>query len=172
MPCYAGIGSRSTPLDILSYMTAIGYYMASKGWILRSGGALGADSAFEQGCNKWYYENAKNGWPIPKEIFKAWDIKRDDDSLIALNMASTIHPNWPACTEHVRKLHARNIFQIHGRNFQEPVKSVICWTPRGEDVGGTRTAIVAARKYGIKIYNLANDATLDYIMNRFHINVR
>lgn len=43
---YAGIGSRKTPRDILELMTKIGRAFYSAHWILRSGGAEGADSAF------------------------------------------------------------------------------------------------------------------------------
>jgi len=46
---YSGIGSRSTPENILHMMGDVAYRLANKGWILRSGGADGADNAFEQG---------------------------------------------------------------------------------------------------------------------------
>ena len=52
MPYYAGIGSRSTPSSILSIMTILGKTLAQNGYILRSGGAEGADKAFEIGCNE------------------------------------------------------------------------------------------------------------------------
>lgn len=48
---YAGVGSRETPQDILNTMYKIGKYLASKGYTLRSGGAIGADTAFENGCD-------------------------------------------------------------------------------------------------------------------------
>jgi len=40
---YAGIGSRSTPVEIIDKMIAIGSYMAHQGHLLRSGAADGAD---------------------------------------------------------------------------------------------------------------------------------
>lgn len=50
---YAGVGSRSTPPSILKLMHAFAKLVAGKGdWILRSGGAIGADLAFELGCNE------------------------------------------------------------------------------------------------------------------------
>ena len=48
---YAGIGSRETPKEILKEMTKIGQELESKGYTLRSGGAIGADKAFE-GANQ------------------------------------------------------------------------------------------------------------------------
>lgn len=47
---YAGIGSRQTPDDILELMHRIGSTLAINGFTLRSGGAVGADTAFEQGA--------------------------------------------------------------------------------------------------------------------------
>ena len=51
MGYYAGVGSRETPLDVLKTMWKIGNYLATKGYTLRSGGAKGADTAFENGCD-------------------------------------------------------------------------------------------------------------------------
>ncbi len=47
---YAGIGSRKTPEEILVIMTHIAVRMRNLGWVLRSGCALGADTAFENGA--------------------------------------------------------------------------------------------------------------------------
>lgn len=49
---YTGIGSRETPEEVLSLFTIVGEFLAKKGYILRSGGAKGADKAFEVGCDK------------------------------------------------------------------------------------------------------------------------
>ena len=169
---YAGIGSRSTPPNILKLMKDIGFFMASKGWILRSGRAAGADTWFEKGCNEWWHNNSKPGYPCPKEIFTKYDIGDDLHSQTALQMAKKIHPAWHRCNLTVQKLHARNMFQIHGRDLQVPIQSVICWTPEGKLVGGTRTAIIAATDIGRKVYNLGNEATVEYICNRFKFNQR
>ena len=47
---YAGIGSRNTPKEVLDVFESIGKYLALQGFVLRSGGADGADRAFERGC--------------------------------------------------------------------------------------------------------------------------
>ena len=44
---YAGIGSRETPPEFIDEFIKIGKWLGSHGYILRSGGADGADSAFE-----------------------------------------------------------------------------------------------------------------------------
>lgn len=51
MKIYAGIGSRKTPKKILEQMRNISSFLAKEGYTLRSGGADGADSAFEDGCD-------------------------------------------------------------------------------------------------------------------------
>ena len=43
---YTGIGARTTPNDVLKDMTNIASNLEQSGFILRSGGANGADSAF------------------------------------------------------------------------------------------------------------------------------
>ena len=60
---YTGIGSRDTPKKYLRYMELAATYLAENGLILRSGGADGADTAFEKGCD---FVNGK------KEIFLPW----------------------------------------------------------------------------------------------------
>lgn len=42
-PAYAGIGSRSTPPDVLAFMEELGQTLATAGYALRSGAAQGAD---------------------------------------------------------------------------------------------------------------------------------
>jgi predicted Rossmann fold nucleotide-binding protein DprA/Smf involved in DNA uptake len=43
---YAGIGSRETPKEVLKSMTNYAKELSATGWVLRSGGADGADTAF------------------------------------------------------------------------------------------------------------------------------
>lgn len=137
---YTGVGSRSTPPHILEIMTNLARKLALEGWILRSGGAQGADSAFEYGAT------LVNG---PKEIYRTSDANK-----AALEMASTIHPAWHRCSDYVRKLHARNCFQVLGRDLRTPSSFLVCWTLGGADIGGTRTAIVLARNHNIEVINL------------------
>ena len=48
---YAGIGSRRTPPELLDEMEVLGRQLAIADYVLRSGGAKGADSAFERCCD-------------------------------------------------------------------------------------------------------------------------
>lgn len=53
MKTYTGIGSRETPYEIQDLMKRIAFKLAENGWLLRSGGAEGADTAFENGWWDW-----------------------------------------------------------------------------------------------------------------------
>ena len=71
-------------------------------------------------------------------------------------MAETFHPAWNRCSLAARKFHARNCHQILGYGLNLPVKFVVCWTPRGEVIGGTGQALRIAKHHNIPIINLAN----------------
>lgn len=136
---YAGIGSRKTPAHILDVMTAIAIKLELDGYILRSGGAVGADTAFESGISNNQH----------KQIFVA-----DNATQQSIQLASEFHPNWNACSSYVKKLHGRNSMIILGENLDSPVKFVICYTPDGKASGGTGLAIKIAIDRNIPILNL------------------
>ena len=156
MKFYTGVGSRKTPKFILDVMNQLAIKLNSAGWTLRSGGAIGADTAFEkgvliEGLMEIYHANSAN---------KA-----------AVDIAKRFHPAWGACSPYARKLHARNAFQILGSNLNQPSKFLVCWTPdrcinhktRSIKTGGTGTAISIAEAYGVEIFNLANTDHFDRI---------
>lgn len=155
MPIYTGIGSRETPDSILRAMTSIADLLATHGYTLRSGGADGADTAFEQGC-----DDARGA----KEIYLPWDgfNGRKADGLMtfagvtpeALDLAAQFHPNWERCSDGAQKLHARNGYQMLGRTLKEPSDFVICWTRGGYGQGGTGQAIRLARAYAVPVFDL------------------
>ena len=149
---YTGIGSRKTPDDVLIHMMDLATELEELGYILRSGAAVGADSAFECGV--------KN--PDNVEIYLPWrgfeGHPTGSHNIVskAFDIAAIIHPAWDKLKQGARKLHARNIRQVFGADVSDPSKFVICWTSNGKEVGGTRTAIVAARLQSIPVYNLAD----------------
>ena len=53
MKYYTGVGARATPKDILKLMEDIAFKLAQKGYVLRSGAADGADTAFEIGAKAY-----------------------------------------------------------------------------------------------------------------------
>lgn len=142
---YAGIGSRSTPPQVLVVMTQIAAGLEMAGYTLRSGGADGADTAFATGCSR-------------KVIYRPHHATDE-----ALQLAASVHPAWHCCRSgYVRALHARNCFQVLGDDLATPSDFIVCWTPDGaqtEDecsirTGGTATAIRLAHRRGIPVINL------------------
>lgn len=144
---YAGIGDVETPKEILDLMTLAAKAFADKGFTLRSGGAIGADVAFEKGCG------------TNKQIFRAKDCTEAANEAAneaAKEMTSKYHPAWDKCNDYARNLHGRNCQILLGRDVTnpEPVKFVLCWTKDGKDTGGTGQAIRIATDVGIPVYNL------------------
>jgi len=56
-----GIGARATPPEVLSLMTRAAFALLKRGYVLRSGHAIGADSAFERGAG----DAAQTFLPVP-----------------------------------------------------------------------------------------------------------
>lgn len=149
---YAGIGSRTTPQDVCNLMTRLAVSLEAKGYKLRSGGADGADKAFERGVRD----------TANKEIFRP-----KDATIEAIQLASEVHPAWHHCNDYARRLHGRNSQIILGRNLDVPVKFVICWTPKGNEVGGTALGMRLATKRGITVYNLADGDDAAHLIKEF-----
>ena len=145
---YAGIGSRETPLEVIKAMQTVAAALAKKHWILRSGGADGADTAFEIGCD------SVGG---NKEIYIPWKGFNKSTSELyrphvgAELIAKLTHPNWDACSDGAKKLHSRNVLQMLGLHLNHPVAFVICYTKNGSGAGGTGQALRIAAHLGIPV---------------------
>jgi len=163
MKYYAGVGSRSTPPLIQDVMTAIAGVLASEGWILRSGGADGADKAFEKGVTDRRLKEIYIPWMgFNNRVFHSHsDILLDNPE--TYEIAKSVHPAWHRMKNGSRKLHARNVHQILGKDLNTPSKFVICWTLGGLLKGGTRTAIVLAQQHEIPVYNLGKSDPSDMV---------
>lgn len=160
MPSYAGIGSRDTPVDIQSRMRAIASALAKLGWVLHSGGAGGADLAFEQGCDE---KQGKKKIYLPWKRFNGSTSNLYPPETKAFEIAAKFHPKWKYLDASSRNFMARNSYQVLGDNLDETTKVnlVICWTPNGKMVGGTSQAMRIAKAYDIPIINLANSNDKD-----------
>jgi hypothetical protein len=166
---YAGIGSRETPIPILGIMTVAAYYLAKEGYTLRSGGAPGADTAFEAGA--WSAVDS-DGTTKP-EIYLPWENFEGRNNAIrvepqeeAFEIAEKFHPNWNALSDGGKKLQARNVHQVLGFNVTDPHVSgfLICYTPDAKGGGGTGQALRIAKHYGVKeVYDLANREHLELV---------
>lgn len=163
MTAYTGIGARKTPISILKRMTKFGEGLGQLGLILRSGGADGADTAFELGCDvigghkeiflPWKGFNKKHShfYKIPEKAFEI--------------AADVYGPSWLYIKRSIKLFMARNIQQVLGKNLDDPSDFVITWTPdgcksqeqRSKETGGTGQAIACASERGIPVFNLKNE---------------
>jgi len=161
---YAGIGSRATPNHILEIMTDLASKLEKDDWVLRSGGATGADTAFEKGVfsnknKKIFYANSSNlSGKIGKEAYATVDY---------------YHPFPTRLSSYARNLMARNAFQILGDNLREPSSFVVCWAMDSKwnkenkiksVKGGTGQAVRIAYDYEIEVFNLSHKPHLDRIL--------
>ena len=154
---YTGIGSRETPANVLGRMADIAHALAKQGYVLRSGGADGADSAFEQGCNK---AKGKKDIYIPWRNFnnRGWNTRAGivPDLEAAREIVLRTHPAPERLSQGAMKLHCRNPYQILGEGLSTPSAFVIAYTKDGKLVGGTATALRLAQEHGVPVYNLGD----------------
>lgn len=149
MKYYAGIGARETPTELRPQMHIIAQDLERRGYILRSGGSIGADTFFEEKVTA-------------KDIFLPWKNFEGNKSPIygvneaALNMASKHHPNFEKLSTPAKALIARNCYQILGSELDTPVDFVVCWTKNSKAIGGTGFTIKLAQSLKIPVFNLHN----------------
>lgn len=176
---YTGIGSRETPDEICVLMSRLGCVMAENGFVLRSGGAKGADESFELGCK------ASNVVPLPMEIYLPWDgfnskmkdnvnyihVPDDEPSYIeAMEIMSGVLPHWSNLKPQHIPLHTRNVFQVLGRELDKPSSMVFYYSePRNNHqvAGGTNGAVQVAHMNRIPTFNLYYPAVRDVIETLF-----
>ena len=125
--------------------------MAKRGYILRSGGADGSDTAFEIGCDR---VNGK------KEIYLPWKNFNGnksnlifDDDIEAINIAKKYHPAYNGLSQGAKRLISRDSYQVLGKDLKTPSKYIICYT---DGTGGTSQALRIAEdiQINIPIFNL------------------
>ncbi len=154
---YSGIGARATPPEVLSLMTRAAFALLKRGYVLRSGHAIGADSAFERGAG----DAAQIFLPVP-----GWR-----------GSASVVHPEalgdelWGRAREIAAAHHPAFADPLALRSgsphpqrlpgarpaLDSPSEFVLCWTADGEASGGTGQALRIAATYGVPVYNLQRD---------------
>jgi hypothetical protein len=142
-------------------MTSIASFMEKQGYILHSGGAEGADNAFELGVHN----------TDMKKIFLPWKGFNSNISMLygvsekAIALAKAFHPSWDTLSYAAKILIARNGYQVLGDSLDTPVDVVICYTPHGKAEGGTGQAIRIAQHYKIPIFNLYFKRDIEQIVS-------
>ena len=168
-PTVAGIGARDTPPDVQEVMADFGELCARHGWLVRSGGAAGADQAFGRGFSR-------AGNPSARASFTAWLHMQESRppfggrftpipvSLYGIARALHGAPDRIGLGGEIRRgmtppgksgmLMARNGFQILGDKMTDMTDAVVCWTEGGRIKGGTGQALRLAGLLGIPVVNL------------------
>lgn len=157
MKFYTVVGSRKTPKDICDLMSQIGIKLESQGWILRSGAAIGADSAFEK------YVTNKVIYTIKNFDFSPENYDFCKSELFSILGKGLCFDNY---SKNSQILILRDMNQVLGsiKTTLEKSKFLICYTPYenyelnppNNHCGGTRFAVRIAKKHQIPVYNLVN----------------
>jgi hypothetical protein len=160
---YAGIGSRETPDEVCDLMKEIANRLKILGYTLRSGGAVGADKAFESGAGRKIIFGVDSA-AVEENSNKTTIDYSQDDCLFMDGFVHKFHPMPSAIGRKGWKLLRRNTLQIVQHNLQNlqlpAVDFVVCWTPDGsidgskKSSGGTGQALRIASQYGIPVFNL------------------
>jgi len=156
---YTGIGSRETPAHILMLMTSLAFALAKCNYVLRSGGADGADTAFEMGAGPKQIYLPWNGFNGHYVDHKSYFIPKETEEV--RNYVYDYHPSGLYLKNGPFKLMVRNTYQILGANLDTPSDVVFCYTSDGLASGGTGQAMRIAKDYNIPIINLYDPKQLD-----------
>lgn len=151
-----GIGSRETPPDVLAFMEEFAKQAAEGDIWIRSGHADGADYAFEKGAKQKCivylpWDGFNNKLPLKG---KARGLNVVDEK--AFQIVLKHEPYAATCSNGVKLIKCRNVYQILGENLDRPCDMVVCWTKDGITTGGTGLAIKIAESYKIPVINLFN----------------
>jgi ribonuclease HI/ABC-type multidrug transport system fused ATPase/permease subunit len=172
---YAGIGDINIPDNIQKLIILLAEELANQGYVLRTGGAKGADTAFMEGCDKAHGK---------KEVFYPMD-KHVNENTVA--EAKSIHPKWESCLNPEKKrqedarakekgykiskypfavrAHCRNMKIINGDQLNNKVEFTIAYQDVNQTAGGTWQGIHYSEKLGIKVYNLYLEKDRNEIIN-------
>ena len=172
---YAGVGSRRTPPEILDAMADIAQTLGDAGTALSTGGADGADKAFETGALR---TDATITVHTPWPGYNGYRPGRDPETNIDVvhpNSAESVqgrtyaelarehHPYWSRCSRGARALFVRNVSILAGALGGDggtlPVRAVIAYTPNGlpvgREAGGTGHTLRTAASLDIPCLNLS-----------------
>ena len=180
---YTGVGSRDITQEEYHLLKQIGTRMSELDYWLRSGAADGSDSAFQHGA--CYDQEIKTEIWIPWPSFQI-DLQRstpyvDYHSLTEdlfsvarqFYLDKKIIPWFDNMTRGPQALHARNYYQVVGFPSENNISKVCIYcadeSKKGEVAGGTRSAVMVARYYGIPTYNIRIKEQKEELLNKLKI---
>lgn len=139
------------PKSALPTVNAVAGMLSAMGWVLRSGGADGADAAFES------MHHGEKDIFLPRKGFNGHKSQLCSPPHAAFVIARQHHPAWEKLSAGACRLHARNVQQVLGKNLDDLAQMIVCWTPGGKGGGGTGQALRIADAYDIPVFDLFNE---------------
>jgi hypothetical protein len=169
---YSGVGPRLTPTPILVKMSYIAKRLEHQLFILYTGGADGADTAFLAGTQffKVFLPSRIHGVRTAnrQDVFDCTTLDNWSEALLTIDK---YHPAPQCLGPFARKLMARNSYCVLGEDLQSPVDFVLTWTPNCALVGGTAQGLRIAMDYNIPIFNLADERVLADVLRVLKLNL-
>ena len=164
MKYYTGVGSRAISQELKARCMLKAAELDEKGYILRSGGAEGADTGFSLGAQR-------------KEIYVPWMSFTENDKLDQIYPPVHLSPAlWEEAIEILKQinldkghlyhilnkrsytaLHTRNVFQVLGADLESPSDFLWFCSPTdllGAPIGGTKTAWLVAQHFEVPCYQI------------------
>jgi len=189
---YTGVGSRDITKEEYDLLSTIASRMAELGYILRSGGAKGSDSAFQEGACRidqrlteiwlpWENFNIKLQEKYPDctyNVFMSlyeYNIARKEFITLGIipwfdNMGEKeAHLHKEGWIAPAKKLHARNYYQVTGKDCLSKVCIYAAEEVNGEVKGGTRSAVFLSRYYGIPTFNIRIKEQKEEVLKKLRI---
>lgn len=161
---YAGIGNRTITDEVYYHILNISRRLDQLGLLLATGDAVGTDHAFACGSShkeifhpSWYTGPTSDSSHIITDPVLLQEARR---------LGKEFHPGWDRMKFEHQELHARNGFQILGKDLKSPSKFLLAYTrdgattKTGNKTGGAGQAIRIANAYGIPVINLKNEGSL------------
>ena len=145
------VGSRNITPYISNLCNIIGERLSDSGFIARSGGASGCDTEFLR-----YYKKEQTEVYVPWKGFGEGISLDELDKESAIEILKTI-VDISDLKESVIKLYTRNVFQVLGRDLNNPSDVLLYYAPviNSVPVGGTRIAYLIARKYNVECIHIS-----------------
>jgi predicted NAD-dependent protein-ADP-ribosyltransferase YbiA (DUF1768 family) len=158
---YGAVGSRSLPrnhpLARLAEGTAA--RLERLGYVQYSGGADGADRAFERGVSKSTNKIVfRPEYDRDKQLPAGYMVIDGPKAREARSIAMAVTSDFTKLDQWGQDLHTRNAFQVLGPDLKRPVEFLLA-IPKAEPperVRGTRATMAMAAANGIEVIDLTN----------------
>jgi hypothetical protein len=160
-------------------MEEIANWLSRNEYVLRSGGADGADLAFERGAHDkceiylpWKGFGGSNSNLIVQSsvMFRTAMIMAERIWNYRFNNKN-VAIQWNILKTSTKLLMCRNVYQVLGADLSTRSEFVLCWTPGGEITGGTAQAIVLAKFTKIPVLNLFDPDLRLKMISMIHENL-